>query len=55
MQLDDVHCSHGQASSIHHAANIAIKANVVQIILTGSNLPVRMICRADNQAQLCVW
>ena len=39
MQLDDVHGGHGQASTIHHAANAAIQANVVQIILTGCYIP----------------
>jgi hypothetical protein len=39
MKLDDVHGSHSQTRTIHHATNAAIQANVVQIVLAGGNLP----------------
>lgn len=38
MQLDDIHCGHGQSCTVDHAAYFSIQPNVVQICLGRSNL-----------------
>ena len=38
VELDDVHGGHGQAGSVHQAANRPIQANVVQASLGGLHL-----------------
>ena len=35
VQLDDVHRRHGQARAVHHAADLAIERDVVQVVLDG--------------------
>ncbi len=39
MDLDDVHGCHGQASTIDHAPNAALKANVIEICFACCHLP----------------
>ena len=36
--LDDIHGSHGEASPVDHAPNVAIHANIVQLKLGGCHL-----------------
>ena len=33
VQLDDIHRRHRQASAVHHAADVAVEANVVEVPL----------------------
>lgn len=37
MELDDVHCCHGETSTIDHASNRAIESDVVQVELGGGH------------------
>ena len=39
VQLDDVHGRHGQARAVDHAADAAVQADVVQVVLPGRHLP----------------
>ena len=39
MQLDDVHSSHGETCTIHHAPNAAFQPDVVQVVLAGCHIP----------------
>ena len=38
MQLDDVHGGHGQAGAVHHAPDVAVQGDVVQVVVGGLDL-----------------
>mmetsp|Transcript_11076 Transcript_11076/g.19946 ORF Transcript_11076/g.19946 Transcript_11076/m.19946 type:complete len:365 (-) Transcript_11076:375-1469(-) len=44
VELDDVHGGHGQASTVHHASDLPIQANVVEVVLGGRHLPGVLLC-----------
>ena len=55
MHLDDVHGRHGQPRSIHHAADVAVQADVVQVVLPSSYFPAQAsTVRASPCLEYCI-
>ena len=38
IELDDVHRRHGEAGAVHHAADLAVELDVVEVVLGGLEL-----------------
>merc|ERR1719318_1834423 len=43
MQLDDVHRGHRQTGTVHHAPNVTIQGDIVEVVVGGLNLPLVLL------------